>query len=92
MFLQLFVCIFLSFLRKVFLFSPVFYLCFSDLRRGIYVFSVVLCVFMDIFKGFINFPFKDLYHFHTINFKVFFLCFRYVGLFGIFCGKITELS
>lgn len=30
---------------------------------------------------------KDLYHFHIVRFKVFYLCFSYVGIFRTFFGR-----
>jgi hypothetical protein len=41
-------------------------------------------LFLDLKKVFINLLFQKLYDFHTDGFKIFYLCFSYVGLLKVY--------
>lgn len=47
--------------------------------------------FHSLFKGLIHFPLKDLYHIHKGDTKVFFLCFSYVAILRVYCGRGARL-
>lgn len=53
-----------------FLFSLLILFPLSGLKL-FYSIPPTVCIFMDFFKGFIHFHFKDLYHTHKNCFKVF---------------------
>ena len=54
--------------------------------------ALLVCVFLDFFKGFINFLFKGLLnHLHMGDFQALFLCFSYARIFWACCGRINRL-
>jgi hypothetical protein len=53
---------------KGFVHSFQLFVCFSGFLSGIYSLALIVCIFMDFFKRFIHFLFKDHYHFHIVGF------------------------
>jgi hypothetical protein len=56
-----------------------------------YSYPSTVCVFIDFFKRFIHFLFKDLCHIHKSYLKAFFLSFSYVVSLRVCCGMIAVL-
>jgi hypothetical protein len=56
-----------------------------------YSFPCTICISLDFFKRCIHFLFEDFYHLYIVGFKIFFLCFSYLGIFMACCGKIAWL-
>ena len=49
------------------------------------------CIFSYFLKGFIHIFFKGLYHLYKIGFKILFLCFSFMRISRVYCGKIAGL-
>lgn len=59
----------------------------------VFGFKWVVCVFLDFFKEFVHFLFKDLSYQHTVGFNVFFLCFSSDGKFRDYCwGSLARVE
>jgi hypothetical protein len=78
-------------LRSFVYFLQLFLFFLAFFKVFIHCLQLFVSVFLGFFKDFFHFPFKGLYHLHIVGFKVFFLCFSYVWMFRVCCGKIAGL-
>lgn len=53
-------------------------------------FQLFACVLLNFFKRLIHIFFRDLYHLHLVDFKVF--CLSFAGIFKTCCGRTARLQ
>ena len=72
------------------MFSSIILFPHLDLEQ-FYLLPSLASVFIDLFKGFIHFLYKNIYYLHASSFKVFVLCFSYTAILRTYCGKVAGL-